>query len=90
MLQYSKTARSPRFQCPYCGRFMRVRDADATIDHIVPKSMWQGMRDLEEVAAKYEYRISTVNDFRNRVYCCKRCNSQKGFSFIVPNWSATG
>ena len=62
--------------CAYCGRLI---SADSlTVDHIYPVAAVTGSLRLQKKLAKKGY--SSVNDVRNLVAACPRCNRKKGAS----------
>lgn len=60
--------------CSYCGKLLR-KDR-VTVDHLFAVRAVQKSRFLQWVLKKL--RIGTVNDQRNLVPACSRCNEQKG------------
>lgn len=80
------------FICPYCGVRIPLSDTwNSTIDHIVPKSAWFGFRRTMEYTRHIRKEtISSVNDKRNQIWCCRKCNISKGAAMIIPNWNVLG
>lgn len=63
-----------RYRCVYCGKKLKYKDV--TIDHLYPvnKMMYrQTTRDAAKV-----FGIDGVNDPKNLVAACRKCNSKKG------------
>jgi 5-methylcytosine-specific restriction endonuclease McrA len=54
--------RRDKFTCQYCGKSGSPQDL--TLDHVVPRSMWQGK--------------DTPTCWKNIVASCVRCNRKKG------------
>lgn len=71
--------------CAYCGRLTR-RD-NITVDHIYPVAALEESPSLQKKLARKGY--TSVNDPRNLVACCMRCNKKKGtdYGFL---WSLRG
>lgn len=63
-----------RFFCAYCG--LPVHRDRVTVDHLIAvKRAQRSKRYLEKLRA---WDCESVNDVKNLVACCKRCNSRKG------------
>lgn len=91
MLLSRQKSENIRFICPYCGMCFSLQDNyNRTIDHVIPKSMWREFRRTQTYDERTNRKISTVNDNRNMIYCCRRCNINKGSMFMVPNWHVRG
>jgi len=56
-------------QCGYCGR--RLNDSNGSIDHIIPRSRWEDMKNKGKAKGK------SPNNWKNVVACCKQCNCKK-------------
>lgn len=92
MLLSRQTGEYTHFLCPYCGVRIPLYDRwNATIDHIVPRSQWYGFRATKTYTNRIRQEtISSVNDKRNQIWCCRKCNRSKDATFIVPNWRVNG
>ena len=64
------------YQCAYCGR-IRTRKY-ITVDHIIPVDKVIKGKKREKYKQMLKRRnITDINDIRNLVSACKRCNSKK-------------
>lgn len=68
------------WRCRYCRKLLKEA-SDMTVDHVIPVAAFNGKSWLRgwyyrRKLAKQE--IDNVNDPRNLVPACKRCNSRKG------------
>lgn len=67
------------WRCQYCNRRIEREDR-MTVDHVVPVAA-AGSRGLRGIAWRRvlaDRGITDVNDLRNLVPACPRCNSRKG------------
>lgn len=65
--------KSFRYRCAYCGK--RLKEADVEVDHLIPVSEAQSnwlVRLWLRICG-----ITDINDKRNLVSSCKRCNRKK-------------
>lgn len=63
-----------RFFCAYCG--LPVHRDKITVDHLI--AVKKAQRSKFYLEKLRELDCESVNDVRNLVACCKRCNSRKG------------
>lgn len=66
--------REGKYQCVYCGR--RLRKEQVSVDHLISVRKTQCSKHYLKLLRKVGFE--TVNDVRNLVPACKRCNSRKG------------
>jgi hypothetical protein len=65
---------SDKYFCTYCGRL--IRKDKVTVDHLYPVGAAKRSVSLQR---KLKRRgINNINDVKNLVPACKRCNSNKG------------
>ncbi len=62
------------YRCVYCGRF--VPQCDIEVDHLYPVSKVASSEKLQNILKKKHCR--DVNDYRNLVPACRKCNRKKG------------
>lgn len=75
------------FLCPYCGRRIALFDEEATVDHVIPRSEWRHMkRTVAYTTLTESVMLDTVNDKRNKIWACRKCNTNKDSVVYVPNW----
>lgn len=67
-------AAEEKYFCAYCGRILK-KDR-VTVDHIISVKKAQTSRTYLGLLRKLGFE--TVNDVRNLVPSCRRCNSRKG------------
>lgn len=67
------------WRCRYCGKRLGQRD-DMTVDHVIPVDAvaHRGPRALFWRRFLERNDVIDVNDLRNLVPACRRCNSRKG------------
>ncbi len=68
------------WRCRYCHKLLKDA-SDMTVDHVIPVAAFNGKDRLRGwyYRRKLEKQgISDVNDLKNLVPACKRCNSRKG------------
>lgn len=63
-----------RYFCAYCGRL--IRKDKVTVDHLYPVGAAKRNINLQRRLKRNGYE--TINDVKNLVPACKRCNSSKG------------
>ena len=72
-----------KYRCVYCGRWVKTRDM--TVDHVIPVYGVKRSRFMRWKIRHY----TDVNDLRNLVPSCRRCNLKKGESTsFVWRWRA--
>lgn len=71
---YEPNFRKDRYLCVYCGT--PLRKAKVTVDHLIAVKQAQSSRYY--LRRLQDRGFESVNDVRNLVPCCKRCNSRKG------------
>lgn len=64
----------PPYRCRYCHRSLNIQEME--VDHLVPVSASKNSADKRNLL--YIRGIKNVNDIRNLVPSCKRCNNRKG------------
>ncbi len=67
------------WRCRYCGRHLKDK-SDMTVDHVVPVAAVSkfGIRALFWRGYCRHEGIQDINEMRNLVPACRRCNSRKG------------
>lgn len=63
-----------KYRCVYCGKLMTKKEA--TVDHLIPVQGAKRSRFWQLILERLKY--DGVNDPRNLVTACKKCNSSKG------------
>lgn len=63
-----------RYFCAYCGRL--IRKDKVTVDHLYP--VGAAKRNVRLQRKLKRRGINNINDIKNLVPACKRCNSSKG------------
>ena len=72
-----------KYRCVYCGRWVKTRDM--TVDHVIPV---YGVKRSHFMRWKIRH-YTDINDLRNLVPSCRRCNLKKGESTsFVWRWRA--
>lgn len=69
--------------CSYCGRLLTINQV--TVDHLIPIKKVKSKKGFFKKVETMIYRkllkflkIDNVNDHKNLVVACNRCNSKKG------------
>lgn len=74
-----------RYLCVYCG--LPIRKENVTVDHLI--AVKKAQRSKFYLRRLQNQGFESVNDVRNLVPCCKRCNSHKGAKaglWLVRGW----
>lgn len=79
--------------CPYCGKEYNIHTTKLSKDHIVPRTFWSKVRYYSN-----DFRVwivmnkgtPFVNDDRNIMMVCPKCNRAKNDRLVIPNWNAKG
>ena len=72
------------YRCAYCGR--RLKEDDVEVDHLIPVS--KAKSEFKVRALLQMCGISNVNDPKNLVAACHKCNSRKSDNMGV--WVVKG
>lgn len=62
------------YRCVYCGR--KVQTRDMVVDHVVPVA---AAKKSKKIQKKFSSK-NGINDLKNLVPACKKCNKKKGYS----------
>lgn len=64
----------PPYRCAYCGRFLTLNKMQ--VDHVIPVNKAKSSPKARRILKKKG--IQNVNDLKNLVPSCSRCNEKKG------------
>lgn len=71
-----------KYRCAYCGKKLVYRDV--TVDHIIPVNKMSYNKSARIIASRLG--IENVNDPKNLVSACRKCNSKKGTKMGAWLW----
>lgn len=75
-------AKPAKYRCAYCGKTLVYKDVQ--VDHIIPVNKMSYDKTTRFIAKKLG--IENVNDTRNLVSSCRKCNLSKGTKMGLWCW----
>ena len=82
--RYNKPISGKYYLCAYCGK--KLLKKMSTVDHIIPIA--RAAKSLSVQKSLFRMGISDINDPRNLVAACSRCNKKKGTKMGL--WTVRG